>query len=234
MKVVILCGGLGTRISSETFNKPKPMIKIGKIPILEHLINICIKNEVNEILILLGYKGKIIKKYFSKKKYSKKIKFVETGLKTLTGERLLKAKKYFKKDDIFMVTYGDGLSNVNFKKLKKFHNTHKKVATLTAVRPPARFGEIFFKNKMLVKSFREKHQISSGWINGGFILFDYNIFKYLRKKEMLERLPMQRLLKTKNLAAYKHYGFWQCMDTLRDKINLENIIKKSKNLPWLD
>lgn len=233
MKAVILCGGLGTRISSETAKKPKPMIKIGTIPILEHIINICFKNNIDQIIILLGYKGHVIKKYFKRKKYNKKIKFVETGLKTLTGERILKIKKYIKTNETFMVTYGDGLSNVNFKKLKRLHLKKKKIATLAAVRPPARFGEIFFKKNNIVKSFKEKQQISTGWINGGFILFKFEIFKYLRKNEMLERQPMQRLVKSNNLAAYKHNGFWQCMDTTRDKINLENLIKKSKVLPWM-
>ena len=233
MKAVILCGGLGTRISSETAKKPKPMIKIGKIPILEHIINICFKNNIDEIIVLLGYKGNIIKNYFKRKEYSKKIKFIETGLKTLTGERILKIKKLIKKNENFMVTYGDGLSNVNLKKLLKFHLKQKKIATLTAVRPPARFGEIYFKKNHIVKNFQEKQQISSGWINGGFIIFSSRIFKYLKKKEMLERQPMKRLLKSNNLTAYKHEGFWQCMDTMRDKTSLENLIKKSKILPWM-
>ncbi len=233
MKAVILCGGLGTRIATETAKKPKPMIKIGKIPILEHIINICFKNNINEIIILLGYKGQAVKKYFKNKKYVKKIRFVETGLKTLTGERILKIKKLIKKNEDFMVTYGDGLCNVNLKKLLKFHLKQKKIATLTAVRPPARFGEIYFKKNHIVKNFQEKQQISSGWINGGFIIFSSRIFKYLKKNEMLERQPMKRLLKSNNLTAYKHEGFWQCMDTMRDKTNLENLIKKSKILPWM-
>jgi len=233
MKAVILCGGLGTRISSETVKKPKPMIKIGKIPILEHIINIYFKNNIEEIIILLGYKGNVIKKYFKGKKYSKKIKFVETGLKTLTGERILKIKKLINKNENFMVTYGDGLGNINLKKLLKFHLKQKKIATLTAVRPPARFGEIYFGKNNFVKNFKEKQQISAGWINGGFIVFRAEIFKYLKKNEMLERQPMQRLLRSKNLTAYKHKGFWQCMDTLRDKMNLENLIKESKVLPWI-
>ena len=182
---------------------------------------------------MLGYKGNIIKNYFKRKEYSKKIKFIETGLKTLTGERILKIKKLIKKNENFMVTYGDGLSNVNLKKLLKFHLKQKKIATLTAVRPPARFGEIYFKKNHIVKNFQEKQQISSGWINGGFIIFSSRIFKYLKKKEMLERQPMKRLLKSNNLTAYKHEGFWQCMDTMRDKTNLENLIKKSKILPWM-
>ena len=132
-----------------------------------------------------------------------------------------------------MVTYGDGLCNINLKKLTNFHIKHKKIATLTAVRPPARFGEIYFKRNNIVKNFKEKQQISTGWINGGFIIFRPEIFKYLRKNEMLERQPIQRLVKFNNLAAYKHDGFWQCMDTMRDKTNLDNLVKKSKVLPWM-
>ncbi len=148
MKAVILCGGLGTRISQETYNKPKPMIKIGRIPILEHIINFYIKQNVNEVILLLGYKGKIIRNYFDKKRFKSKIKFIDTGLNTLTGERLLRAKKQLIKEESFMVTYGDGLCNVNLKRLLNFHYKHKKIATVTAVRPPARFGEIYIKKKI--------------------------------------------------------------------------------------
>tara|TARA_Y100000591_G_C21828769_1_gene698303 strand:+ start:1287 stop:1994 length:708 start_codon:yes stop_codon:yes gene_type:complete len=232
MKAVILCGGLGTRISQETYNKPKPMIKIGRIPILEHIINFYIKQNVNEVILLLGYKGKIIRNYFDKKRFKSKIKFIDTGLNTLTGERLLRAKKQLIKEERFMVTYGDGLCNVNLKKLLNFHYKHKKIATVTAVRPPARFGEIYIKKKNMVKKFVEKPQISSGWINGGFFIFNKDVFKYLSKKQMLEREPLTKLAKTKNLFAYKHHGFWQCMDTKRDHDLLKNMIKKNKKLPW--
>ena len=232
MKAVILCGGLGTRISQETYNKPKPMIKIGRIPILEHIINFYIKQNVNEVILLLGYKGKIIRNYFDKKRFKSKIKFIDTGLNTLTGERLLRAKKQLIKEERFMVTYGDGLCNVNLKRLLNFHYKHKKIATVTAVRPPARFGEIYIKKKNMVKKFVEKPQISSGWINGGFFIFNKDVFKYLSKKQMLEREPLTKLAKTKNLFAYKHHGFWQCMDTKRDHDLLKNMIKKNKKLPW--
>ncbi len=232
MKAVILCGGLGTRISQETYNKPKPMIKIGRIPILEHIINFYIKQNVNEVILLLGYKGKIIRNYFDKKRFKSKIKFIDTGLNTLTGERLLRAKKQLIKEESFMVTYGDGLCNVNLKRLLNFHYKHKKIATVTAVRPPARFGEIYIKKKNMVKKFVEKPQISSGWINGGFFIFNKDVFKYLSKKQMLEREPLTKLAKTKNLFAYKHHGFWQCMDTKRDHDLLKNMIKKNKKLPW--
>jgi len=234
MKAVILCGGLGTRISEETYNKPKPMVKIGNKPILEHIINFYNNQNVNEIILLLGYKGNVIREYFKKKKLPCKISFIETGLQTLTGERLLRAKKHLSFDETFMLTYGDGLCNVNLQKLLKFHRSHKKISTMTAVRPPARFGEIYFyKNKNIIKKFIEKPQISSGWINGGFFIFNKGIFKYLNKKQMLERQPMSKLLKTKNLFAYKHKGFWQCMDTKRDHDLLNKIFKSNKLLPWL-
>ena len=226
MKAVIFCGGLGTRISQETYNKPKPMIKIGRIPILEHIINFYTKQNVEEIFLLLGYKEEVIKNYFKNKKLPKNIKFISTGLNTLTGERLLKAKKFLEMEENFMVTYGDGLSSVNLKRLLKFHLKHNKVATVTTVRPPARFGEIYLKKSNLVKSFAEKPQISSGWINGGFFIFNRKIFKFLKKNQMLEREPMNKLVNSRNLMAYKHKGFWQCMDTKRDLDNLEEIYSK--------
>ena len=147
MKVVIFCGGLGTRISQETYDKPKPMIKILGIPILERIINFYLKQKIDEIILLLGYKGNVIRKYFLNHKAKKKIKFINTGLKTLTGERLLKTKKYLRSEKYFMATYGDGLCDVNLKKVLKFHKKNKSIATLTAVRPPARFGEIYFSKK---------------------------------------------------------------------------------------
>jgi glucose-1-phosphate cytidylyltransferase len=232
MKVVILCGGYGTRISSETINKPKPMIKIGKSPILEHIINYYKKFNFDNFIILTGYKASVIKHYFKKKKKNYKIKFIDTGVGTLTGERLFKIKNEFNKNENFMLTYGDGLSNINLNSLLKFHLKHKKIATLSAVRPPARFGEIYFsKDKKRIKTFAEKPQVSTGWINGGFFVFNSKIFKFLSKDQMLERQPIEKLLKTKNLYAYKHNGFWQCLDTLRDKKTLEKL-NKLKNIPW--
>jgi len=234
MKAVIFCGGLGTRISQETYNKPKPMIKIGRIPILEHIINFYTKQNVEEIFLLLGYKEEVIKNYFKNKKLSKNIKFISTGLNTLTGERLLKAKKFLEMEENFMVTYGDGLSSVNLKRLLKFHLKHNKVATVTTVRPPARFGEIYLKKSNLVKSFAEKPQISSGWINGGFFIFNRKIFKFLKKNQMLEREPMNKLVNSRNLMAYKHKGFWQCMDTKRDKdLLVDTLKKKGSKAPWI-
>ena len=232
MKVIILSGGYGTRISSETANKPKPMIKIGKLPILEHLINYYRKFGFSEFIILIGYKGAVIKNYFKNKKINFKIKFIDTGVGTLTGERLLKIRNEIKKGENFMLTYGDGLSNINLSQLLKFHLKHKKIATLSAVRPPARFGEVYFSSdKKRIKKFQEKPQVCSGWINGGFFVFNSKIFKYLSKNQMLERQPIKKLLESKNLFAFKHNGFWQCLDTLRDKNTLEKL-SKSKNVPW--
>ena len=226
MKVVILCGGLGTRISEETVNKPKPMIKIGHLPILHHIINYFVKYDFKDFIILTGYKEQIIKKYFKKLKLNFNINFFFSGVRTQTGERLLKIKHKFSKDETFLLTYGDGLSNVNLKSLLKFHLKHKKIATLTAVRPPARFGEIYLGEKNRITKFAEKSQVSKSWINGGFFVFNSKIFKFLKRKQMLEREPMSKLVGTKNLFAYPHTGFWQCLDTMRDKKILEEIYKK--------
>ena len=169
MKVVILCGGLGTRLSEETIVKPKPMVKIGKDPIVIHIMNIYKHYGYNDFILALGYKGELIRKYFKKIKHDLKIKLVDTGKKTLTGGRVLRLKKYFKKNENFMLTYGDGLSNQNIKNLIKFHKRHKKTATMTVVRPPVRFGEVKLKGNKVI-SFKEKPRSSGGekWINGGF------------------------------------------------------------------
>ncbi len=233
MKVVILCGGYGTRLAEETKVRPKPMVKIGNLPILVHLINYYSGFGHNEFILALGYKGNYIKKYF--KKYKKKklnITLVDTGKNSLTGGRLLRLKKYLSNEKSFMVTYGDGLSNINLHKLKMFHKKHKKIASLSAVRPPARFGELFLK-KGVVSQFKEKPQTSENWINGGFFIFNSKIFDYLKNdKTILERDPFQKLSSKKQLMAYKHHGFWQCMDTLRDK-TLLNQIWNSKKIPWI-
>jgi glucose-1-phosphate cytidylyltransferase len=229
MKVVILCGGLGSRLSEETKKIPKPMIKIGKMPILSHIIKIYEKFGFTEIILATGYKSEVIERFYSKRK---NISCIYTGLKSMTGGRLLRLKKYFSFDENFMLTYGDGLSSQNIKKLCQFHNSHDKIGTMTAVKPPARFGEIFLK-KNQVLCFEEKPQLSSNWINGGFFVFNSKIFNYISDNNtMLEREPLQRLAQDKELMAYKHDGFWQCMDTLRDKILL-NKIYKSKKIPWI-
>ena len=231
MKTIILCGGFGTRLSEETKIKPKPMVKIGKFPIVEHIMHSYKKYGYEEFILALGYKGYYIKKYFTKKGNSK-LNLVDTGLKTLTGGRLLRLKKYFKPGENFMLTYGDGISNQNIKKLYNFHKKNKKIATMTIVRPPVRFGEVEI-NKNLVTRFKEKPQSTKGWINGGFFVFNYKIFEFIKNDQtMLEREPMERLLKKKQLLAFKHKGFWQCMDTLREKNYINNLYKNNK-LPWL-
>ena len=230
MKTVILCGGYGSRLSEETKIKPKPMVKIGKEPILEHIINIYKDYNFKDFILALGYKSKYIKDYY-KVKDTKNINLVYTGKDTMTGGRLLRLKNYLKNEETFMLTYGDGVSSVNIKKLVEFHNKHKKIATLTAVRPPVRFGELKIKGNK-IDSFQEKPQTIEGWINGGFFVFNKKIFDMIEgDKIMLEREPMEKLAKMGQLMAYKHEGFWQCMDTLRDKISLNKLIK-SKSIPW--
>ena len=228
MKIVILCGGLGSRLSEETRLKPKPMVKIGNMPILMHIVKSYEKYGFNEFFLALGYKGYVIKKYFSKLKSKSKFHLINTGAKTLTGGRLLRLKKYFKNNENFMLTYGDGLSDQNIRKLVKFHQKNKKIATMTIVRPPVRFGEVKIKND-IVKSFREKPQITSSWINGGFFVFNSKVFDLIKNDHtMLEKEPLENLSKKGQLCGYKHHGFWQCMDTLRDKNFLENIYKKKR------
>jgi glucose-1-phosphate cytidylyltransferase len=230
MKVVILAGGKGTRISEYTKSIPKPMVQIGSKPILEHIINYYMKFGFNDFIIASGYKHSIIKNYFKRKKIEANIKIINTGLETLTGTRLTKLANELK--DTFMLTYGDGLSNVDLKKLLEFHKKLKKKITVTAVHPPARFGELSI-NRNTVTNFEEKPQLQKGWINGGFFVVEPEFLKFIENKNvMLERFPLTKAVKTKNLAAYKHNGFWFCMDTLRDKKVLDTMIKTKKS-PWL-
>ncbi len=231
MKTVILCGGLGTRISEETKIKPKPMIKIGNKPILNHIIDIYKYYGFNNFLLALGYKSEFIEKYYKNNKNHKNIKLVYTGKNTLTGGRLLRLKKYFNKSETFMLTYGDGVTSQNLKKLVKFHKSHNRIATMTAVRPSARFGELKLKGNKIIK-FEEKPQVSKNWVNGGFFVFNSEIFDFIKgDKTMLEREPLEKLAKIGELVAFKHYGFWQCMDTIRDKKLLNKLWKKGV-APW--
>ena len=225
-KVVILCGGFGTRIGHETKYKPKPMITINKKPIIFHVMNIYKKFGYNDFILAAGYKHQMIENYFKDSKEFN-VKVVNTGLNTETGGRVLSIKKYIKEDYFFM-TYGDGLSDVNIEKLLKFHKKNNALATLTAVHPPVRFGEIKF-NKNDIKSFIEKPQVGVGWINGGFFVLNRKIFNYISgKNTVFEKEPMSNLAKKKKLFGYKHEGFWQCMDTVRDKNYLRKIIKDTK------
>jgi glucose-1-phosphate cytidylyltransferase len=230
MKVVILAGGKGSRIEKYTKFIPKPMIRIGSKPIIQHIINYYMKFGFKDFIIAAGYKYLIIKKYFEKKKISANIKVINTGLNTLTGTRLLKLSNEI--NTTFMLTYGDGLSNINLKKLLQFHKKNKKKITISAVHPPARFGELEIHNNIVTK-FEEKPQLQKGWINGGFFVVEPEFLNLIGKKNvMLERHPLSRAVKSKNLAAYKHDGFWFCMDTLRDKKVLEEMIKNNKS-PWI-
>ena len=230
MKVVILAGGFGTRLSEYTNKIPKPLVKIGKYPIIHHIINLYLNYGYNDFLIAGGYKYAYIQDYFEKVKIkNSKIKVVNTGLNSLTATRLFKLKKYLSKST-FMLTYGDGLSDINIKKLLDFHLNNKKLITLTAVHPPTRFGELKLV-KNTVKSFIEKPQLNEGWINGGFFVVDPEFFNFISKKnQMLEREPIQKATKEKKVAAFKHSGFWFCMDTSRDKKVLEELYKKKKKI----
>ena len=230
MKVVILAGGKGTRISEYTSSIPKPMVQIGSKPILEHIINYYIKFGFRDFIIASGYKHLVIKNYFKNKKSFAKIKVINTGVETLTGLRIKKLSSELKQT--FMLTYGDGLSNINLKKLLKFHKKRKKKITLTAVHPPARFGELSITKGMVTK-FEEKPQLQKGWINGGFFVIEPEFLNFVGKKNvMLERSPLLKAVKSKNLSAFKHNGFWFCMDTLRDKKVLDKMIKDKKS-PWI-
>lgn len=231
MKIIILAGGKGTRLSEYTHSIPKPMVKIGDKPIIQHIIDYYKKFKFNDFIIAAGYKHSIISRYFANKRLKNtNIKVVNTGLNSLTGTRLKKLSSYL--NETFMVTYGDGLSNININKLIKFHRLNKKLITLTAVHPPARFGEIQIKGN-LVNSFKEKPQLQKGWINGGFFVVEPSFLNLIGDDDvMLERSPINIAVKKKMLAAYKHNKFWYCMDTLRDKKYLENMIKEKK-APWI-
>ena len=227
MKTVILCGGYGTRLSEETAIRPKPMVKIGNKPILEHIMNIYKYYGYNQFVLALGYKSEYIKKFYKNKK---NIELVYTGKDTKTGGRLLRLKSYLKNEKTFMLTYGDGVSNINIKKAVRFHKNHGKIATITAVRPPVRFGELkISRNK--VKSFKEKPQVGQGWINGGFFIFNNKVLNFIKDDQtMLEKEPLEKLTKTGQLMAFEHKGFWKCMDTMRDKILLNKLWNKGNAL----
>jgi glucose-1-phosphate cytidylyltransferase len=227
MKVVILAGGFGTRLSEYTKTIPKPMVKVGGKPIIFQIMKLYAKYGFNDFYIALGYKGEVIKSFFKKKFYNWNITLVDTGKKTMTGGRLKKMKNLFRKNETFMMTYGDGLSNVNIKKLLTFHKKNKKLVTLTAVRPPARFGVIKLKGNF-VNYFKEKSKMDEGWINGGFFVMNAKFLNFIKNSQtFLEKEPLERATKQKQLAAFKHRGFWQCMDTKRDKDKLDEILKKN-------
>ena len=227
MKVVLLAGGFGTRLSEYTKTIPKPMIDIDGKPILFHIMKFYAKHGFKNFYIALGYKGEMIKKFFNKKFFDWNISLIETGKNTMTGGRLKRLKKYIRKET-FMMTYGDGLSNVNLKKLLKFHKKNKKLVTLTAVRPPARFGALKLKGNH-VSYFKEKSRLDEGWINGGFFVMEPEFLKFIKNDNTyLEREPLEQVTRKKQLAGFKHEGFWQCMDTKRDKDKLDKILNSKK------
>ena len=254
MKTILLAGGLGTRLSEETVVKPKPMVEIGGMPIIWHIMKTYASYGYSDFAIALGYKGEVIKDFFLNYKLHKSdmivnlksgnVKFEndasedwtvalhETGVNSLTGGRLFNLKKLFKPGDTFMLTYGDGVADVDISKLVEFHKSHGKIATLTAVRPPARFGSIEMEQDGHIIEFKEKPQLGEGWINGGYFVFDYKIFDYLKNElTILEREPLESLAKENELVAYRHEGFWHCMDTIRDRDNLNEIWAKG-DAPW--
>ena len=255
MKVLILAGGFGTRLSEYTNEIPKPMVPIGNIPIIVHIMSLYAKYGYKEFVVATGYKSNIINDYFKDK--SKNIKTLSeikvelefqfnannssdiwkitllyTGEKTMTGGRVKRAKDEIK-DSKFLMTYGDGISNIRIDDLVDHHLASKKLATLSAVRPPVRFGELELDG-INVTNFAEKPRLQKGWINGGFFVFERDIFDFIGGDEiMLEREPLEKLVEINQLVAYKHNNFWQCMDTKRDKDTLEEMWI-SKNIPWLE
>jgi glucose-1-phosphate cytidylyltransferase len=252
MKAVILAGGFGTRISEESHLRPKPLIEIGGKPMLWHIMKIFSAHGVHEFIVCCGYKGYLIKEYFSNyflhmadatfdichnsmevhQNYAEpwKVTVVDTGLETMTGGRLLRVRKYLEGEP-FCLTYGDGVSDINIRDLIDFHRSHKRRATVTAIQPAARFGALEFSGDF-VSQFAEKPKGDGRWINGGFFVLEPDIFEYLRGDEDIwEQEPLRRLANEGQLAAYRHDGFWAAMDTLRDKSHLEELWA-SKRAPW--
>jgi len=253
MKVVILAGGLGSRLAEETEVKPKPMVEVGGRPILWHIMKHYAHHDFKEFYIALGYKSEIIKRYFldycslsgsmtidlarGDVRTSERecedwvVHLMDTGMQTLTGGRVKRLEPWLK-DGTFMVTYGDGVSDIDLKDLLRFHRSHRRLATVTAVRPPARFGGLIFDGDSMVTAFTEKPQIGEGWINGGFLVFEPQVFDYLEgDRSSLEADALERLAADNQLAAYQHGQFWQCMDTLRDKQLLETLWREGR-APW--
>jgi len=244
MKVVILAGGFGTRLSEYTDLVPKPMIEIGNKPILWHIMKIYSHYGFNDFIICLGYKGNNIKEYFLNRfKYDSdvtidfnsneihtynnnnepwKVTLIDTGINTMTGGRIKQIQSYV--DGPFLLTYGDGVADVNIPELIKHHHTYKKLVTVTAVQPAGRFGGLEIENDILVKSFIEKRRSDSPWINGGFFMCNPEVFNYIdNDKSIFESDILEKLAIENQLSSYKHYGFWECMDTLKDKNNLNSL-----------
>ena len=253
MKVVILAGGFGSRLSEETTLRPKPMVEIGGRPILWHIMNIYASYGINEFIIALGYKAEIIKEYFLNfyainndisidlssgkttihdgNQPNWKIHLVDTGLYTETGGRLKRLASWLDKNETFMFTYGDGVADIDLHALLQFHKAHGKLATVTAVRPPARFGRMAMEND-LVTEFYEKPEEGEGWISGGFFVLNAKVLNYIEgDKSVWEREPIERLAGEGQITGYLHRGFWSCMDTLKEKNMLEDLWASGK-APW--
>ncbi|MFL5752824.1 MAG: glucose-1-phosphate cytidylyltransferase [Bacteroidia bacterium] len=255
MKVVIFAGGLGTRISEESHLRPKPMIEIGEMPLLWHIMKIYSAQGYNDFVLCLGYKGYAIKEYFlnyylhnsdvtvdlksnvidihESNSEPFNVTLVDTGLETKTAGRLKKVQKYLGDED-FMLTYGDGVADIKLDELLNFHHSHKGIATMTAVQPEGKFGGIEFNEDGLVSNFKEKPKGDGHWINGGFFVLRPSVFNYLDENAdhvMWEDAPLENLTKDKELHIYRHYGFWRCMDALRDKVILEEMWNSNK-APW--
>lgn len=253
MKAVILAGGFGTRLSEETALKPKPMVEIGERPILWHIMNIFSAGGVNEFVIALGYKGSVIKSYFldyyainnnlsvdlgsgettiyGSNRLPWKVHLVDTGLHTQTGGRLKRLRNWLSKDETFMFTYGDGVADIDIPALLEFHRSHGKLATVTSVRSPARFGRISFSGNQ-INEFFEKPASGEGWINGGYFVLNAATVDYIEGDEdVWERDAVVRLARDGQLMGYHHYGFWSCMDTLKEKQMLESLWS-SGHAPW--
>jgi len=235
MDVIIFCGGRGSRMSDETYDKPKPMISIGDKPILWHIMKMYSNKGFKRFILTLGYKGDVIKNWFDKNLNNENwdINFVDTGIDSEKGARLKKVEGKVNSDN-FHVTYGDGVSDIDLNKLVEFHNNHNGEATMTVVRPPSRFGFVSLDGN-IVDEFEEKPQMQTGFINGGFFIFNKSIFKYLNDNDDcdLEYGTLDVIAKEKKLHAFKHNGFWQCMDNIREKEYLDEIIK-SNEIPWLE
>jgi len=254
MKTVILCGGLGSRLSEETQLKPKPMVEIGGRPILWHIMSIYERHGLADFMLALGYKGEVIKDYFlnyharqsdltvhlrtGRVDYSNptaedwRLSLIDTGANTMTGGRLLRLKPNLQSGGTFMLTYGDGVSDVDITALLAFHRNHGRLATVTAVRPSARFGGMQLRDGNVL-DFKEKPQSGEGWINGGFFVFEPAVFDYLKDDAtVLEGSPLENLARDGQLMAYEHTGYWQCMDTIRDRDALQ-AAWESGRAPWI-
>jgi glucose-1-phosphate cytidylyltransferase len=254
MKTVILCGGLGTRLSEETQIKPKPMVEIGGRPILWHIMKSYEHHGFKDFTLALGYKGEVIKDYFlnyharlsdltvqlktGQIDYSNptaedwRLSLIDTGANTMTGGRLLRLKQHLQTEGTFMLTYGDGVSDVDVAALLEFHRSHGKLATVTAVRPSARFGGMHVGDGKVL-DFKEKPQSGEGWINGGFFVFEQGVFDYLKDDTtVLEQSPLETLARDNHLMAYQHTGYWQCMDTIRERDALQ-ALWQSGSAPWM-